>query len=602
MYGLGNRSSPSRPSSEQEERNGLARSSAIPNSPSVPPSPSPSIDRIAAASSPKVNSTSGLGVSSPANDDLYKRRRVGILASTTGNVTTVPSTPSSFVARLGLPSKEKRAGGISLPAPEPKFCPGDRDQLIRRLATFQELTEWMPKPDKLNEIEWAKRGWVCQGKERVRCTLCNKELVVQTSARREAGGKEDGVSVTVSVTVDAGIQEAVVNKFAELIVEAHSEDCLWRKRACDGKPTSNSHLPISVGVLGPIFYWTWNPTAGCVNLDELKELTLSLDALLRLPLSNPQTALASLRERYDDLATRPSFLPYLFNLRLPEHLDLQAAKAQLPADFFTEPPPPSPAKNSSTAVNDVALALALAGWQGLNNPRIGPVPNSASCATCLRRLGLWMFKSKEVDEATGEILVPAPMDHLDPVREHRFFCPWRNPSAQKNPASKVKENKAGWEVLAQTLKNTSYLRGQAAKSSRPRIFHRSSASVPVTPSKGAAGANSGSRDDASGVTGGGDRDQQGVEGQGDPSTPNTDVVAASNEEEDPAVRDAKDKERWARLRRVKSLFDTKNGKRLRRNLSRPSSIAPASRPGTAHGGEDPDAAAAAEENGTTKAA
>lgn len=239
IQGLGNRSSPSRPSSEQEERNGIARNGAIPNSP-VPPSPSPSIDRTAAASSPKVNPAAGLGASSPADD--YKRRRVGILATTTGNVKTVPSTPSSFVARLGLSSKERRAGGISLPAPEPKFCPGDRDQLIRRLATFQELTEWTPKPDKLNEIEWAKRGWVCQGKERVRCTLCNKELVVQTSARREADGKADSVSVTVSVTVDSGVQEAVVNKFADLIVEAHTEDCLWRKRACDGKSTSNSHL------------------------------------------------------------------------------------------------------------------------------------------------------------------------------------------------------------------------------------------------------------------------------------------------------------------------------------------------------------------------
>lgn len=34
-------------------------------------------------------------------------------------------------------------------------------------------------------------------------------------------------------------------------------------------------------------------------------------------------------------------------------------------------------------------------------------------------------------------------------------------------------------------------------------------------------------------------------------------------------RDAKDKERWARLRRVKSLFDSKGSKRLRQSISRP---------------------------------
>ena len=60
---------------------------------------------------------------------------------------------------------------------------------------------------------------------------------------------------------------------------------------------------------------------------------------------------------------------------------------------------------------------------------------------------------------------------------------------------------------------------------------------------------------------------------------------AADDEEDPAAREAKDKERWARLRRVKSLFDTKNSKKLRRTLSRPSSIAPSSRPTTAHGAE-----------------
>ena len=67
---------------------------------------------------------------------------------------------------------------------------------------------------------------------------------------------------------------------------------------------------------------------------------------------------------------------------------------------------------------------------------------------------------------------------------------------------------------------------------------------------------------------------------------------AADDEEDPAAREAKDKERWARLRRVKSLFDTKNSKKLRRTLSRPSSIAPSSRPTTAHGAEGAATAAA----------
>ncbi|CAJ2505553.1 Uu.00g129470.m01.CDS01 [Anthostomella pinea] len=459
-------------------------------------------------STPKDMAT--IGSYSPSTD-LNKKRRVGVLGSTTANSTINATGLSSVSLKKWSPGNSTSTARKDTKTAAPKYCPGDRDELIRRLGTFQGLTEWTPKPDKVNEIEWAKRGWVCQGKERVRCILCHKELVVRTN-KREVEGKE------VTMVAGSDIEEAMVKKFAELIVEAHQEDCLWRKRGCD-------------------------------------------DSLLRLPLANPQTALASLRERYDDLCTRPSFLPYLFNLRLPATLDIQTARSQLDSSFFNDPPPPS--INPSTP-NDVALGLALTGWQGLTNLRIGAVPNTAACATCLRRLGLWMFKSKEVDESTGEILIPAPMDHLDPVREHRFFCPWRNGAAQRNPGSKLTDTKVAWEVLAQTVKNNSYLCRQAEKSNqRPAAMHRPTVSVPSTPSRG----------------GGANEDQRLVMLGPD---------MGEDEDDDNTTRDAKDKERWARLRRVKSLFDTKNGKKLRRAISRPGSRAgtAASRPPTAHSRQD----------------
>jgi hypothetical protein len=165
-----------------------------------------------------------------------------------------------------------------------------------------------------------------------------------------------------------------------------------------------------------------------------------------------------------------------------------------------------------------------------------------------------MFKSREVDEATGEIIVPAPMDHLDPVREHRFFCPWRNAIAQQNPGAKTKDTKTAWEVLAQTLKNSGYLRQQAERSTQRTTFHRPAASLPGTPSR------NGKQDVQRHMALGPDK--------------------VEDEEEDMAVRDVKDKERWAKLRRVKSLFDTKGRKKLQRTLSRPGTAT--SRPPTAH--------------------
>ncbi|KAK8878763.1 zf-C3HC-domain-containing protein [Apiospora arundinis] len=452
---------------------------------------------------------------------LSKRRRTAAARPMTLN--EPGATIRTLVSNVTIRKSTSRAAEKKTPTEPPRYCPSDRGQLIKRLATFQELTEWTPKPDKVNEIEWAKRGWVCSGKETVRCSLCHKELVVVTS-KRDSEGQD------VSVLAGSEFEEALVKKFAQLIVEAHQEDCLWKRRGCD-------------------------------------------DTLLRLSLTSPQTALPSLRQRYDELCMRPAFLPYDFNLRLPDAMQLQTIKSQLPPRFFTDPPPP-PTNPPAAKPNDVALALALAGWQGLSNARIGQVPNSASCTTCLRRLGLWMFKSREINQDTNEVIIPAPMDHLDPVREHRFFCPWRNPVSQRNPGSNTTEadDKMAWEILLQTLRNAAYLRSQGShkKSTTPAHGRSKSSIVPTTPTPNTASPLSRRRPGTAG-------------GEEDTSDEHLLMLSPDlvGDDEDGAERAAEDKQRWARLRRVKSLFETKAGKKLRR-LSRPGSVV--SRPDTAKSG------------------
>ncbi|KAF3761488.1 zf-C3HC-domain-containing protein [Cryphonectria parasitica EP155] len=482
-------------------------------------------------------------------DLLIKRRRLGLPdstpstnsfgASNPGSPTTTTTTTrtdgsqttiSNIVLRKWSGKDEKKKEFF-----KPRYCPGDRDELLKRLVSFQELTDWTPKPDLVNEVQWAKRGWICNGKERVRCTLCNKELVVRLN-KKSADGKE------VMVLVPSEIEDALVQKYVELIVTSHQEDCLWRKRGCD-------------------------------------------DSLLRLPLSNRQNAIQDLRKRYDELCARNAFLPYEFNLRLPEGLSINAILSQLPPDFFSAPPPP-PTSPSPSSPNRVALALAVLGWQGLDNPRIGPVPNTASCHTCLRRLGLWMFKSKEIDPETNEVLVPAPMDHLDPTREHRFFCPWKSAEAQRiSPDAGSQRrmrlaadegDKAGWQVLLQVLKNEAYLRDRE------------------TPSKRASGAGREKppqthRRSVMGESG----------GQGSPyaSTPGLEGSAivgdGPEDQEDEKVEAEKDKERWARLRRVKSMLSSKGARKLRKSFSASRPGSALSRPGTshstAHDGETPQA-------------
>ncbi|KAM3465150.1 hypothetical protein BB8028_0003g10310 [Beauveria bassiana] len=452
----------------------------------------------------------GLNSPRPSPPDQKPRKTADITAGTAAS-SSLPSSPLSTIAqkkrRMGVAPAADTASSSSLlslasiaslrrplqtppPAARPpevaaRYCPGDREQLLRRLASFQEITSWTPKPDRVGEVEWAKRGWVCHGKERVRCALCHKELVVKLN-RKEQDGKE------VSVLIASEIEEALVEKYAELIVSSHQPDCLWKKRGCD-------------------------------------------DSLLRISFSNSSSTLESLRQRYDELCSRQSFLPYEFNIRLPEDLVLDTVLKQLPENFFTHPPPATAATTGQTP-NRAALALALTGWQGLSNVRIGAVPNSASCHTCQRRLGLWMFKSKEVDE-NGKVLVPAAMDHLDPIREHRFFCPWKNPEAQSRVGATGKDAQVtAWMSLLQMLKNESELR------SIYQGHHRKSLAGQAPPVPEKDNVN--------------------------PSTPQKAVpvllepmsnasAKTTAPELDEADRDAKDKERWARLRKVKSLFDTK---------------------------------------------
>lgn len=436
----------------------------------------------------------------------------------------------------------------------PRYCPGDREQLLRRLATFQELTDWTPKPDRINEIEWARRGWACHGKERVRCTLCSRELVVRLGREEDAAEEDDhgsarGLSAGASPPLPEAAGEALVDRYVGLIAAAHEEDCLWSRKGCD-------------------------------------------DSLLRLPLGSPRQAVAALRQRYDELCARRDFLPYAFNLQLPVGLDVEAVLQTLPPDFFGNADANADADAASApSCNRVALALAVLGWQGLHNSRIGQVPNSASCHACLRRLGLWMFKSKQVDLATATVLEPAPMDGLDPVREHRFFCPWKNGDVQRNPgarsgriatatatttanatsadsAATAAENAPGWAVLVQVLRNDAYLRsrggGGGLKGHSASLSNTSAAdatAMPTTPVRRSGAAATATPE------GGGPLGDE----------------ADEDDEDDEAARVAKDKERWARLRRVKSLFDPKGaaGRKLKRSgtISQPGTP---SRPGTSH--------------------
>ncbi|KAK2745122.1 hypothetical protein FQN57_004029 [Myotisia sp. PD_48] len=199
------------------------------------------------------------------------------------------------------------------------------------------------------------------------------------------------------------------------------------------------------------------------------------DSIQRLPLSKVEAALHDLRTRYLSLSTLHEKLPLIENLIIPEEFDgdlLQ--KILLPSGSFvadgahndtpnvTEPPTNvalegAQGLSSDTSdgeTNKVAFAMAFFGWDLSGNASAG----LAGCKACFRRLGLWMFKAKA--DGTSSLY-----SGLDVVSEHMDYCPWINAATQ---SGRKKTGRPGWEILGHIieteLRRTTPLAGDLALS------------------------------------------------------------------------------------------------------------------------------------------
>ena len=106
----------------------------------------------------------------------------------------------------------------------------------------------MSKPEQVDEVQWAKRGWSCVGRERVGCVGgCAKEVVVkleddplESSEDQEADRTEKDDDEEEDWREKA--REQLVEKYAEMITTGHGGGCLWRRRGCDGNSRYDGHL------------------------------------------------------------------------------------------------------------------------------------------------------------------------------------------------------------------------------------------------------------------------------------------------------------------------------------------------------------------------
>ncbi|KFY08977.1 hypothetical protein V492_05732 [Pseudogymnoascus sp. VKM F-4246] len=382
--------------------------------------------------------------------------------SSTSSPNLSTSSRTAAVARMSKTDlKFAKARGTDDPLTKPSFLPGDRDDFLERLATFRNLTDWMPKPPKVNEVAWAKRGWACQRLERVRCVTCSVEIMVKLNKQEDENGK-----LIKFAGMESDIEQALVDKYAELMITSHDTQCPWRKRGCD-------------------------------------------DSIFKQPIYPITTTFQSLKARYDSLLPMAALLPSESVFNLPPSYDLDAIIAQLPPSFQTSPSPEVP-------INRVALLLALFGFTA--RPAHVPKLGSVDCHVCFRTVGLWLYRPKTTKGADGS---PGPeraaaMAALNPLECHKEYCPWVNARSQNGNAA---GGKPIWAILGEAVGREYKTRKQEEAG------------------KGEKGPVVGA-------------EETHVETEGE----------AGDDGEFEKLRDEKDKERWARLRKVKSLFEGKGKK------------------------------------------
>ncbi|CAK4034734.1 c3hc zinc finger domain-containing [Lecanosticta acicola] len=122
-----------------------------------------------------------------ARERVRKRLRQSTSSDSLGLNRSVISLPRSPLAKK--PTADAQ--------PPPNYSPWSHESFLARLKTFSSVSQWHPKPDAINEVEWAKRGWVC-----------------------------------VDVNTVACKEEALTARYKTDIVERHTDSCLWRSGGC----------------------------------------------------------------------------------------------------------------------------------------------------------------------------------------------------------------------------------------------------------------------------------------------------------------------------------------------------------------------------------
>ncbi|KAK5040128.1 hypothetical protein LTS07_000625 [Exophiala sideris] len=363
------------------------------------------------------------------NDGAASPSRSSLNSRNSGSTTTLTKdTVSDPSKRLRVsPSTRSLISTPSTTTLSGHFLPSSRTAFLQRLETFRHVTQWhIPSTEPINAVAWAKRGWTCVDTDTVSCGACKERFHVDLDTDGYHGNKDDEEEKDTeeeSFAMTTDIHDNIVKRYQDMIVTAHAESCLWRKRGCD------SSIQRIEGLL------------------------------------NTSMAIAGLRTRYDSIMTRSEEVP---------------AVASLPETAFegtTEVEQFRFNENEKTNIN--ALKLAVCGWERKCEDVI-------ECHHCFRSLGLWLYRGEtptmERLDAVEDHLGYCPW-RSPAAQDTEIVIAGRKSDDGSAPKS---QRVPGWALILQAMvKDTSKRRGQRPPTSNSttesEVLSTMSTNEPLTP-------------------------------------------------------------------------------------------------------------------------
>jgi len=298
--------------------------------------------------------------------------------------------------------------------------PWDRNAFVQRLSTFS-ISRWFGKPRAICALECATHGWTCSGIDSITCDCCGACL-----------------HFDIADDLSSDALAAITRTYSAQLRDGHKRLCGWRDSPC------------------PTGFGTFPAQTQLQLLRTHEERSTSLDHLPQLPPLNAGRLRAEICNSAAEASGSDTIMQALG----------YECRAVTGADCWEMPRP-----HQATA-----RVLAAFGWQASPDTPVLAAPDGSDsgvlhCALCLRTCGSWNYAPPQPLTSTSSKSTSQPQQSpgkragFDPVKEHRWFCPWVT-AASRDARAASHEKLSGWQQCVRALA-TKFREDAAGPDARP---------------------------------------------------------------------------------------------------------------------------------------